>query len=484
MLKITNSKSKFTLGMAALATPLLSIGSLTYLTFTPESAHAAEDNKTINDITYMQEMSPHVCASMQESTATVDNGKVLIDYRDKKEYKVAKLKDGNCWMTQNLALEGGTTLTINDSDLDPSVFTDTSKVYTLPTAITTAFYSIQTTDKNGISTFSNQQVRNPANPDTNKYGAYYSWCVATAGTCLRGVYEDIIPNSNNAGNAGNVSNTTAVPANQNATSSICPKGWQLPVNGNTATDKSYNKLLSGFSGSTGNAIMLNSPYEFVYSGSVINYSALDYTGSRGIYWSSTGNTNAISATSSADNIAYSLYFFDNSVSPSANSNRYFGNSVRCVNSDTFYDWQAPNVSVTIPNILTIDATSNMNAIANLNDITTGTISATISANTNYDVMLSSDQPNLQNGNDTTNTIKPVSINNTTLTNNTWGIRTSGSSTNALYSPITTTPTNFLNTTSTNPNGSTTHTYDIGAKVAPSLPAGTYSTTVTITASTK
>ncbi len=270
----------------------------------------------------MQEMTHAACASQPTPAAgeTSVPTKTLIDIRDKKTYTIAKLKDGNCWMTDNLALEGGTTLTIEDSDLDPNVYINEWRTYTLPVATTSEFSNARVNDKNGISTYANQQVRNAANPDTNKYGAYYSWCVATAGTCLQGAYVDIIPNSGNAGNAGNVANTTIVPANQNATSSICPKGWQLPVNGSTTTDKSYGKLLSGLSGSAGSTTMQGTPYNFVYGG-FVGGSSLSTAGSSGLYWSST-------ACSDAD--AYSLGFYSSSVSPSSSNLRFLGVSVRCV----------------------------------------------------------------------------------------------------------------------------------------------------------
>ncbi len=472
MLKITNTKHKLTLGIVTLIIPLLSISSLTYLTFTPEYTHAATDTRTLADISTMQEITPTICSNTPEADTAGNHQYPLTDSRDGSTYTVAKLKDGNCWMTQNLALPGSTTLTINDSDLDPSVFTDASKTYTLPAATTSGFSNVQAKDKNGTSTYTNQQVRNPANPDTNKYGAYYSWCAATAGTCLQGAYVDIIPNSNNIGNAGNVANTTIVPANQNATSSICPKGWQLPISGSTTTNKSYKKLLNGLSGSAGSTTMRGAPYNFVYGGDVTN-SSLYNAGSDGLYWSSA----AFSATN-----AYYLYFNSSNVYPSVSNARYYGLSVRCVASD--WPKQNANIAVTIPPILTIDAASGMDKTVGADGIATGTISATIIANTEYDIKLSSDQPNLQNGSDTINVIKPVPATNSSLANNTWGIRTSGSDTNTLYSPITNTPANFLNTTSTNTNGDTVHTHDIGVKTAPSLPAGTYSTTITITASTK
>ncbi len=50
--------------------------------------------------TYMQNMNSAICTNTAEGIT-----KQLIDTRDGNKYWVAKLKDGNCWMTQNLALD-------------------------------------------------------------------------------------------------------------------------------------------------------------------------------------------------------------------------------------------------------------------------------------------------------------------------------------------------------------------------------------------
>ncbi len=61
---------------------------------------------TLTDLTYMQDMTSTIC----QNTAVNDDGKnpvtkQLIDIRDGKSYWVSKLKDDNCWMVQNLALD-------------------------------------------------------------------------------------------------------------------------------------------------------------------------------------------------------------------------------------------------------------------------------------------------------------------------------------------------------------------------------------------
>lgn len=85
----------------------------------------AEKITSLNQLTYMQDVTPEICANSPENMQ-----KQLYDVRDGKKYWVSKMKDGHCWMIQNLALdiEGGKTYTAADTDL---VGTET-KTWTVP----------------------------------------------------------------------------------------------------------------------------------------------------------------------------------------------------------------------------------------------------------------------------------------------------------------------------------------------------------------
>lgn len=69
---------------------------------------------SLYQLTYMQDMTTDICANTGTEVT-----KQLIDTRDGKSYWVAKLADGNCWMTQNLAFDlvEGATLTPNDTNV-------------------------------------------------------------------------------------------------------------------------------------------------------------------------------------------------------------------------------------------------------------------------------------------------------------------------------------------------------------------------------
>ena len=152
----------------------------------------------------MQNFTQANCTSLTESTAAEDHRTRLKDIRDGKYYNVSKLADGNCWMVQNLALDGGRTLYPNDSNvmesktIGPNIDvnsgeTDTSQVSSIDAT---------NTDEKG-----------------NIYGNLYNWNAATATT-----------------------GTLSTPAvNMSTSQSICPKNWILP---NPSGNKSYLSLTS------------------------------------------------------------------------------------------------------------------------------------------------------------------------------------------------------------------------------------------------
>ena len=171
-------------------------------------------------IIYIQDLTLSDCQS-QASDADV----TVKDRRDDNEYTVRYI-NGACWMTQNLRLPGGTTLTTSDSNV--------TRNYTLPSSST--------------SGFDNYTVANMYNGTDTTYGAHYNYCAASAGTVCSGSSE------------------------QDATQDICPKGWRLPtydeIDGVRSRVSAFSPVLSGY-----------------YS-----RGSLYGTGSRGYWWSATANS--------------------------------------------------------------------------------------------------------------------------------------------------------------------------------------------------
>ena len=139
----------------------------------------------------------------------------------------------------------------------------------------------------------------------NTYGDYYNWYSATAET-----------------------GKFSTPGGTTVSDSLCPKGWNLPINGGTTTEKSWQGLLYGSYGLDNSAAssqtMRKAPLSLALSGyyNLVNGS-LDNRGSLGYWWSAT-------ATSASD--ARNLYFDSSAVAPQTNVNKPDGFSVRCVQS--------------------------------------------------------------------------------------------------------------------------------------------------------
>ena len=290
----------------------------------------------MSEISAMQDMTPEFCASVTKYGA----GKTarLEDLRDSKMYWVAKLKDGNCWMTQNLELDltsgepltpelsdvsvnwnpGATTFTSAQEGVRGSSYYNTVQSWNLgkyvwKTPNSTSYCQPDTNLSESscasywqdVSTWApmteyrTDGVTYDANSQTYDAhylaGNYYSWQAATAGTAPSG--------------------------SGTASGSICPKGFELPPN---TGDNSYNSLISAYnisSNTAGGTAMRSVPLFFVRSGYVNPTNYLYYAGNYGYYWSSVA---------SSSSYAYCLSFYSSSVNLSNYGYRYYGRSVRCV----------------------------------------------------------------------------------------------------------------------------------------------------------
>ena len=171
----------------------------------------------------MQDFTNALCQNLASSSSFT-----VTDIRDNNDYTVRYI-NGNCWMTQNLRLAGGTTLT--------STYSNVSSSYTIPT-----------TDLTSGNSLTDGRIHNSGNTTT---GYWYNSCAASAGTNCQ------------------TSTTT------NTTYDICPKGWRLPTNSEFSgiTGTSY---ISTFSPITGG----------YYSGGSLRNTSFGY------WWSSTAYNSA------------------------------------------------------------------------------------------------------------------------------------------------------------------------------------------------
>ena len=243
------------------------VGVITSGTYTDSILFTAypngQDEQPENEPTEPGYVSPCVTASY------VSNG-ILTDPRDGNTYTVKALKDGHCWMTQNLRLGGDTPITITADNSD--VITS----YTLPIHSTSGF-SGENTDKLYASS------------DAEK-GNLYTFYTATAGT-------------------GGSTLTSG-----DAPSSICPKGWRLPTGG-YFQGAEFNELYSHYP----SAELMQGEPNFIF---FANISGTWLNSGSGYWWSSTVL---------ADNVAYGLFVGNNSsVNSEISYGKNYGFAVRCI----------------------------------------------------------------------------------------------------------------------------------------------------------
>ena len=266
---------------------------------------------------YWQEMSKIYMQDLTSTTIAIllpnkGDTATVYDSRDEQAYTIAKLEDGKYWMTKNLNLAGGTTISCDTSDCDN---------YTIPT--TQGWQSggkLPASSTSGFDTDNYAYVYNSGSTtcgDNSPCYSYYSWDAATLGSG-RSISTD----------------------NQNAPYSICPKGWRLPTtyngSGTAAEATDFRALMIAFGGSnsvqtygsstsptgaTMSTTLQSTPNNFLLAGYYLNGS-FSNGGSRGSYWSATS--------ASSSSYARYLFFSSTGVYSAGNSTRRGGYSVRCV----------------------------------------------------------------------------------------------------------------------------------------------------------
>ena len=148
------------------------------------------------------------------------NATTVYDSRDGAPYLVQKLKDGNCWMLENLRLD------ISDSEIRSRM--TTSNTNTTSAGLTMLGSTINGADSSTWSDSYTTPYINNTNKDVKvtsygtaavngkaKVGIYYNFCAASGGTIC-------------------------VSSNPNITSyDICPAGWHLPAGDSNADSFHY-----------------------------------------------------------------------------------------------------------------------------------------------------------------------------------------------------------------------------------------------------
>ena len=276
------------------------------------------------DFYKMQDMDSGICGSVvQDGEITAAK---LVDIRDNKLYYVTKLKDGNCWMTQNLALDLEATPTnvapltsentdLNDNSLSGAYSQAAGYAYENNVLTWRPANSTKTFSGTYVSgwtyshgTLSSARKTDSAMSSHNATGNYYNWSAAIA--------------SNDSSAYNNTFGSTYNDISKNPQNSICPKGWRLPTISSVAAKDEFTTLNNLYNGgsTSSDAKLIISPLWFVRSGNV-DYGPLNGFDVNGSYWSSTV-TNGSSA--------YNLNFSSSNANPIRSNGRNYGFSLRCL----------------------------------------------------------------------------------------------------------------------------------------------------------
>ena len=304
---------------------------------------SASCNTPVPTITYMQDITNDNISTVL-SSLTEDAKYYLYDKRDNTPYCVSKLKDGNLWMTENLALDltaltqaelygtgsdagkmtnaSNTTLGYLKGTTTRDPNTDANGKYATA-AVTKAWISsyryfapmiaVDSTTSGGCndaycvnggtagspwsySDSTSETINGVTSRVQGKIGVYYNYCAASAGSYCYG------------------NGTSAVTGPGSATEDICPYGWRLPTGGSSGE---FQALYTTYSSNYNDFVdALSTPLSGTFS-----YGKAYNQGNYGFFWSSTRNYTTH---------MYNLYVNSSSVNPQNSGYRYTGLSVRCI----------------------------------------------------------------------------------------------------------------------------------------------------------
>ena len=259
-------------------------------------------SKSIFELEYMQDFASLTSAQKADVlTSMITNEQYqLKDSRDNKVYYISKLTDGNVWMTQNLDLDIDSTKTYTSADTD--ILEDWNPISSTQTTTTWAehYNSPESYDPGDVCWNGSigSSITTTCDQSSNHYslGNYYNWAAAIASNDSSSHIEGI------------------------ATSSICPRGWKLPVHEGNGSYANLINMLGLVSGTSGN--IQNSPTFFTYGGAYWE-GIFGGIGDIGTYWSS--------VPSGIDNQeAYAFAFNSGGEMPIVFIGRYNGFPIRCV----------------------------------------------------------------------------------------------------------------------------------------------------------
>ena len=238
----------------------------------------------IQELEYMQEFATLTSGekAVVINSMALNQQYQLKDNRDEKEYYIAKLADGNVWMTQNLDHDIVTTenfYTYANTDIGHGSTPDTSATWTAAKA------TYDSAHMAWVSSFTTPESFNPGDVCWN--GSFGNNNISSGTVACGNDKHYHIGNYYNWPAAVAMNNSSGyMNASVDVEQSICPAGWRLPMGGTANTGAGSFQYLSDqlnfTAGTSGN--IQNAPAYFVYAGNFHNGN-VNGIGSWGGYWS-------------------------------------------------------------------------------------------------------------------------------------------------------------------------------------------------------
>ena len=249
----------------------------------------------------------------------------LKDERNNTYYRVKKMKDGNCWMVDNLAL-----------DLTSS-YTGKPSWGTAPVTVSGSTSSVNNVPQQILNNNTANQGQIPNNGSA-KASYLYNWCAALADTSSACVASQNAAVNNTVISGATV--TTGTTTNQAEVTGICPAPFRLPKGGPAATSSDKATTANEFAkldiemGGTGAGRMYANTYSTWMGTATTNTnwlgvlsgyysSGLSGQGSYGYWWSSAAYNGTQAYYLSLD----SSYTY---VEPAYGNSKVLGFAVRCI----------------------------------------------------------------------------------------------------------------------------------------------------------
>ena len=296
---------------------------------TPPAPIITSCTTPVPNLTYMQDLNSTNKASILAGM-TEDAQYFLKDKRDEKSYCVAKLKDGNIWMTQNLDHDIVTTPNYytnentdigwnsNTSSYDTASWTPDKATYATDTTWTSG-YTIQASYDPGDLYVGTDAINgwkyywscNAGSCDATIYPELNSEWKAFFDSCDTGTVKNcdwsLQPTNNTSSEGidqyhlGNYYNWTAAIAMNDSSSytvqytdvdrSICPANWTLAKGGNNTSNGSFYYLINQYGTWNSGTSHMDNGYNLTESPIYISpsgywYGSLESVGTSGFFWSS------------------------------------------------------------------------------------------------------------------------------------------------------------------------------------------------------